>query len=183
MNADYTADVVVAEIAPAIYIHIPFCRKKCNYCDFVSADYADKTTDYADKYLKILAEEFSSRLSSILYPLPSTLYIGGGTPSILSEKQLSFLFRTILAHLAKCATEITFELNPESVTAEKLKLLKDFGVNRLSIGLQTFDNRLLKFLGRVHTAKDFLNCYAITRAIGFNNINIDLFFVIPGQKF
>jgi len=183
-NSDYTDNNVEAGLVPAFYIHIPFCRKKCGYCDFVSADYADKTTDYTDRYLQALSKEISFHFPLPTSYFPLTIYIGGGTPSVLSEKQIVFLFKTILAHLTKCASEkieITFEINPESITEQKLKILKDYGVNRLSIGLQSFNDMILKFLGRVHTVKDFLSCYESARKIGFKNINIDLIFGIPGQ--
>ncbi|PKM92780.1 MAG: coproporphyrinogen III oxidase [Elusimicrobia bacterium HGW-Elusimicrobia-4] len=186
-DTDYTDNNVEAGFVPAFYIHIPFCRKKCNYCDFVSADYTDKTTDYADKYLKTLVKEFS-------FHLPSSVYIGGGTPSILSEKQIEFLFENLFNYFrpkkgisfghnygSSIIPEITFEINPESVTEEKLKLLKSCGVNRLSFGLQALDNNLLKILGRVHTKEDFLKKFDLARKIGFENINIDLIFGIPEQ--
>ena len=183
---DYTDNNVEAGLVPAFYIHIPFCRKKCNYCDFVSTQInADKNADCADRYLKALAEEFSLHLTLYTLHLPLTIYIGGGTPSVLSEKQIEFLFKNLFNYFrnyeSSIIPEITAEVNPESVTEQKLKILKDYGVNRLSIGLQSFDDNILKFLGRVHTVKDFLMCYEIARKIGFGNINIDLIFGIPGQ--
>ncbi|HAX62201.1 MAG TPA: coproporphyrinogen III oxidase [Elusimicrobia bacterium] len=186
MNADRKNNIEAGRLVPAIYIHIPFCRKKCNYCDFVSTQIdADKTTDCADKYLKALTREFAYRLPSTVYRLPSTVYVGGGTPSLLSESQIKFLFEKLFNYFhnyeSSIIPEITFELNPESITGQKLKTLKDYGVNRLSIGLQSFDDDILKFLGRVHNVKDFLRCYETARKIGFMNINIDLIFGIPGQ--
>lgn len=194
-NLNYTDNNVEAGLAPAFYVHIPFCRKKCNYCDFVSTQITQiKNTDYTDEYLKILAKEFSLVLPSTCYPLLSTLYIGGGTPSVFSEKQIDFLFARIFNYFSSCdqrkslfrdessiIPEITFEVNPESITEQKLKTLKDCGVNRLSIGLQSFDDTVLNFLGRVHTVKDFLICYESARKTGFENINVDLIFGIPGQ--
>ncbi|MDD5687886.1 MAG: radical SAM family heme chaperone HemW [Elusimicrobia bacterium] len=222
-----TADLTntTAGFIPAVYIHIPFCRKKCNYCDFVSADYAEKTADYTDKYLNILVNEFTSRLPAKdsvegVEGFPLTVYIGGGTPSLLSEKQIIFLFEKIVSNLMyrdfniidsrlrhsgmtispdvsfpprigvrgklqresnlpKC--EITFEINPESITESKLKLLKSYGVNRLSFGLQSLDDEILKYLGRVHTVDDFKKSYELAKKTGFDNINIDLIFGVPGQ--
>lgn len=187
MNADKKTEGlsnIAAGYIPAVYIHIPFCRKKCNYCDFVSADYEDKTADYIDNYLKVLVKEISLSLPCTLYPVPCTIYIGGGTPSILSEKQLEFLLTNLFQRFRVCAntkSEITFEVNPESITKEKLKILKNFQVNRLSFGLQSFDDDLLKFLGRIHTEEDFLTALKSARETGFENINIDLIFGIPGQ--
>ncbi len=202
ISHDYT-DNVEAGLVPAFYIHIPFCKKKCNYCDFVSiatdctdkdTDYTDDThchseqseesQDYIDRYLQALAKEIDLSVPSTLYPLPSTFYIGGGTPSVLSEKQIDFLLKRLFSNLPKLENskfEITYEINPESITEQKLKTLKDYGINRLSIGLQSFDDKILKFLGRVHTVKDFLRCYKSARKIGFENINIDLIFGIPKQ--
>lgn len=195
-NSDCTYNNVEAGLAPAFYIHIPFCRKKCNYCDFVSIPVrTDKGTDYTDKYLKVLVNEFAVYFSLPAFLSPFTIYIGGGTPSILSEKQLRFLFANLFNYFRpkrgipsgrseqseNITPEITFEMNPESITGRKLKILKDYGVNRLSIGLQSFDDKILKFLGRVHTVKDFLTCYERARKIGFENINVDLIFGIPGQ--
>ena len=170
----------------AFYVHIPFCRSKCNYCDFVSADYGDKTADYADRYLEALVREFSHRLPSTADRHPTTVYIGGGTPSMLSEKQIKFLFETLLDPASVNLNpdlEITFEANPESITEEKLRTLKTSGVNRLSLGLQSFDDDFLRFLGRAHTKDDFLTAFGLARGAGFKNINVDLMFGIPGQTF
>jgi oxygen-independent coproporphyrinogen-3 oxidase len=213
-----------AGFIPAVYIHIPFCRKKCNYCDFVSADYAEKTADYTDRYLNVLVNEFTSHLPAKGlvegFPLASpmfsgglpTVYIGGGTPSLLSEKQIIYLFEKIVYHLmyrdfnitdsrlshsgmtispdvsfprkresVLPKGEVTFEINPESINEGKLKLLKSYGVNRLSFGLQSLDDDILKYLGRVHTVDDFKKSYDLAKKTGFNNINIDLIFGVPGQ--
>ncbi|MFH0947668.1 MAG: radical SAM family heme chaperone HemW [Elusimicrobiota bacterium] len=197
----------VIPVKTGIYIHIPFCRKKCNYCDFVSTPItqmtqrktADGTDDpplaghserseeshnLIDRYLKVLVKEFSFCLPSSIFHLPSSIYVGGGTPSIFSEKQIEFLFSNLFK--SECVRlnppyESTYEINPESITKDKLKLLKSFGINRLSFGLQALDNNLLKILGRVHTKEDFLKKFDIARKIGFENINIDLIFGIPEQ--
>ena len=103
--------------------------------------------------------------------LPTSIYIGGGTPSILSEKQIKFLFNNLFKYINICLNpclEFTVELNPESVTESKLKILKNFGVNRLSIGLQVYDDKLLKFLGRVHTVNDFLVSYNLARKMDYH---------------
>ena len=137
----------------AFYVHIPFCRKKCNYCDFVSADYGDKTADLIGRYLEALYKEFSQRCLSTVNCKPSTVYIGGGTPSILSEKQIEFLFDNLFKSTRMPLSpdsEITFEVNPESITESKLIILKSFGVNRLSFGLQSFDDEHTKIF-RAHS--------------------------------
>ncbi|MFH1541156.1 MAG: radical SAM family heme chaperone HemW [Elusimicrobiota bacterium] len=195
INSVYTNSVTAGD-NPAVYIHIPFCRKKCDYCDFVSMSIdADVVANNPiDEYLEVLAEEFSLSLPFPVLPQtssvanlldlrsPPTIYIGGGTPSVLSEKQIEFLLTRLCAIFSvRKNTEFTFEVNPESVTESKLKILKDFGVNRLSFGLQAFDNNLLKTLGRVHTKEDFLEKFDLARKIGFENINIDLIFGIPEQ--
>ncbi|MDO8735392.1 MAG: radical SAM family heme chaperone HemW, partial [Elusimicrobiota bacterium] len=195
-NSDYTNNNVEAGLVPAFYIHIPFCRKKCNYCDFVSMPIQTgdtqwhseakpkNLTDYTDRYLKTLVNEFSLRFPLPVSHFPLTIYIGGGTPSILSEKQIEFLFNGLFFYLPKLENnelEFSCEANPESITEQKLRILKNFGVNRLSIGLQSLDDKILNFLGRVHTLKDFSRCYESARKIGFENINIDLIFGIPGQ--
>ncbi|MBI5572935.1 MAG: radical SAM family heme chaperone HemW [Elusimicrobia bacterium] len=153
--------------------------------DVIASPDLSGRSNLIDRYLIALAKEIDLSVPSTLYPIPSTLYIGGGTPSILSEKQSEFLFKDLFNYFhnyeSSIIPEITFEANPESITEQKLKTLKDYGVNRLSIGLQSFDNKILKFLGRVHTVKDFLRCYESARRVGFENINIDLIFGIPGQ--
>jgi len=168
-----------------IYIHIPFCRKKCNYCDFVSLP-ADSYTLKRQivNYLLSLSDEMSVFLPGKSSGERLTLYIGGGTPSLLSEKQLEFLFGNILnREYIKNGTidEFTVEVNPESLTDDKLKLFRQYGGNRLSIGCQSLDETILKFLGRVHTKTDFCRCYDLARKNGFENINIDLIFGVPGQ--
>jgi len=168
-----------------IYIHIPFCRKKCNYCDFISLPAGlNSDGNLIDKYMMSLLNEMSVFLPSKPSGRQLTLYVGGGTPSLLSEKQIEYLFNNILNSKYannKSIAEFTVEVNPESVTANKLKLFKKFNVNRLSIGCQSFDDNILKFLGRVHTKADFLRCYNLARETGFKNINIDLIFGVPGQ--
>ncbi|MFN3966205.1 MAG: radical SAM family heme chaperone HemW [Endomicrobiia bacterium] len=167
-----------------VYIHIPFCKKKCNYCDFCSYVRDENTISL---YLDALKREifyYTSFFSFLIAHSSSffTIYIGGGTPSLLNCHQLKFLFDSIIDNFdISKVCEITFECNPESITKEKLKILKDFGVNRLSIGVQSLNDKILKFLGRVHTKNDFLKKYELARRLGFENINIDLIYGIPGQ--
>ncbi|MDR0956623.1 MAG: radical SAM family heme chaperone HemW [Endomicrobium sp.] len=158
-----------------LYIHIPFCKQKCFYCDFFSEKY---NTIIAEKYINTLinhAQQFQNNKID-------TIYIGGGTPSILSLKQIKDLLSSLNRFFDITSTqEFTFELNPESISKEKLQLLKSYGVNRLSIGLQAIKDETLKFLGRIHDFKTFCNIYDIARKEMFNNINIDLIYGLPNQ--
>jgi oxygen-independent coproporphyrinogen-3 oxidase len=158
-----------------LYVHIPFCKEKCFYCDFFSQKY---DMDLADKYIDSLikhAKQFKSRKIS-------SVYIGGGTPSILSLEQIQKLLQNLknIFNLSELK-EFTFELNPESASKEKLHTLKTLGINRLSIGLQSADDRNLESLGRVHDFKIFCNCYDNAKHEGFDNINIDLIYGLPNQ--
>ncbi len=159
-----------------LYIHIPFCRQKCRYCDFAS--YAGKE-NLIDTYLQALAAE-AARYKGNYF---DTLYIGGGTPSLLSVNQLQKLIQIISQNfrLVGDFSESTIEANPESLTREKLDFLRQQGINRLSIGLQSFDDTVLKHIGRIHTVDMFLRAYENARAAGFENINVDLIAGLPGQ--
>jgi len=160
-----------------LYIHIPFCKKKCNYCDFISFENSEHIID---NYLKFINKEI--KLVNINDYKPDTIYVGGGTPSILTEQQIGTLFKIIYSNF-NCGNiqEISYECNPESLTETKLRILKDFNVNRLSIGLQSFNNKYLKILGRLHTTDKFTESFYQARNIGFDNINVDLIYGIPGQ--
>jgi oxygen-independent coproporphyrinogen-3 oxidase len=158
-----------------LYIHVPFCRQKCFYCDFFSIEY---DSVLADRYIKALVKQalqFRDRKIS-------SIYIGGGTPSVLSLKQIETLLRALNDIFSiSLVREFTFELNPESILKEKLSLVKRLGVNRLSMGLQSTEDRFLKFLGRVHNFKTFCSVYDMAREEDFNNINIDLLYGLPNQ--
>ncbi|MFH1379898.1 MAG: radical SAM family heme chaperone HemW [bacterium] len=158
----------------SLYLHIPFCRKKCNYCDFVS--YANKE-NIIESYINAVLSEVTSMARQELY----SLFIGGGTPSVLEANSFKRLFE-VIHHQFHFSTdaEITLETNPESLTKNKLQLFRDLGINRLSIGLQATDDIHLKFLGRIHSYNQFKTAYDKAREIGFNNINIDVMFGIPG---
>ena len=164
-----------------IYIHIPYCKKKCNYCDFISyANNASKVAEYIDSLKK---EIESYNLSS--YNI-TTIYIGGGTPSYIDSKYIEELLKTIKHKLINNKTlwkkiEITIEVNPGTVDINKLKKYKELGINRLSIGLQSTNDTLLKQLGRIHNYQDFLNTYDLAKELGFENINVDLMIGIPNQ--
>ncbi|MCA6069515.1 MAG: radical SAM family heme chaperone HemW [Endomicrobium sp.] len=158
-----------------LYIHIPFCKQKCYYCDFFSVEYdVVLVNKYVDALIKHASQFRNQKINSI--------YIGGGTPSVLSLKQLEKLLQTLnnIFDLSEVC-EFTFELNPESTSKEKLRLLKNFGINRLSIGLQSVEDNSLKFLGRIHDFQTFCNIYDIARKESFNNINIDLIYGLSNQ--
>ncbi|MCG0274769.1 MAG: radical SAM family heme chaperone HemW [Thermosediminibacteraceae bacterium] len=161
----------------ALYVHIPFCVKKCAYCDFNS--YTE--IEYMPLYLDSLKREIS--FYSGLERSVTSIYIGGGTPTILSEKDLASVIETIYrAFNISPSAEFTVEANPETISKGKLTVLKDAGVNRLSLGLQTFKDELLKKLGRIHSSRSFLEKFFMAREEGFANINVDLIFGLPEQK-
>ena len=169
---------------PGLYVHIPFCRKKCGYCDFASTAElaAPDGSSRVDAYLEALAREAGAyaRLAGSF----DTLYVGGGTPSLLSAAQLEKLFFIIssLTGPAGKLAEATFEANPESLSEEKAALFRRAGINRVSVGLQAAQDRLLRGLGRVAMAGDFARAYKVLRTAGFDNINADLMCGLPGQS-
>lgn len=162
-----------------IYIHIPFCVQKCGYCDFLSAP-ADKVV--REQYIEALTEEIRQQESMGSRYKVTSIFIGGGTPSILEGPQTGELLKEIRKHFIVGAdAEITVECNPGTLTEDKLSCYRQSGVNRLSLGLQSADNRELKMLGRIHTYEDFLESFFLARKLGFNNLNVDLMSALPGQ--
>lgn len=165
---------------PALYVHVPFCLRKCYYCDFVSQPYS---TDVAGQYLRALEREAQIYLTS--WPqgqeVPS-IYIGGGTPTALSLEQLKMLLDVLSAFPRIRAAEWTVEANPGTLTADKLRLLRTFGVNRLSLGVQSFDDGLLRYLGRIHSAAEARWAWELARRAGFDNLSADLIYAVPGQS-
>ena len=164
-----------------IYIHIPFCKQKCYYCDFVS--FSNKE-EYIEKYVETLEREIDS------YDLSNynitTIYIGGGTPSRIPSEKIQEILEKIKQKILENQTkwediEITIELNPGTVDEEKIKKYKEIGINRLSIGLQSTNNKLLKEIGRIHTFEDFKSTYNLVKKVGFENINVDLMIGLPNQ--
>ena len=164
----------------SLYIHIPFCVRKCGYCDFLSAPADEKARD---RYVQALLMEIvlyggTDTADRIFFPL----YIGGGTPSTLSVKQLECIMQKI-----KCTfnfhgdMETSMEMNPGTASKEKCRALYQMGINRLSIGLQSTNDMELKTLGRIHSYEDFLNTYTWCREAGFQNINVDLMAALPYQ--
>ncbi len=163
-----------------IYIHIPFCIKKCVYCDFLSfpADDAAKSA-----YMAALNEEIKAMAEAYSAYEVQTVFFGGGTPSCMDKELIKDCLLTIQMHFHVADNaEISLELNPKTATLEKMIFLKEAGINRLSIGLQSADDNELKLLGRIHTYADFLDVYAWARHAGFENINIDLMSALPGQS-
>lgn len=163
----------------SLYIHIPFCVKKCNYCDFLSAPCNEETKQ---KYVDVLCSEIAYRAKQFKDRKVDTVFFGGGTPSILSVEQSVKLMDTIRQkfHILPEA-EISMELNPGTVNRKKLETYQKMGINRLSIGLQSADNDELKILGRIHTWEVFLQTWNMVREVGFTNVNIDLMSALPGQ--
>lgn len=164
-----------------IYIHIPFCKKKCYYCDFIS--YCDKN-ELIDKYIECLKKEiinFAQKYKDV-YDI-TTIYIGGGTPSSINEKYIKNIIDTINNNIVniKKIKEITIEVNPGTITKEKIEQYKMARINRISIGLQSTNNKLLEEIGRIHDFDEFLGTYNMARKVGFKNINVDLMFGLPNQ--
>lgn len=164
-----------------IYLHIPFCKQKCNYCDFVS--FSDKC-DKIENYIECLKKEIN-RFDFSKY-IVTTIYIGGGTPSFINSKYIKLIMNILYNKIdinknKKDNIEITIEVNPGTVTKEKLQDYKEAGINRLSIGLQTSQDGLLKQIGRIHSYKEFIETYKLAKEVGFKNINIDLMIGLPNQ--
>ena len=162
-----------------IYVHIPFCKSKCYYCDFVSFSHKECVWK---NYIDALKKEIIYNAERLKEKEVTTIYIGGGTPSIIDSKDIVQLLQIIKENYnVKGNCEITIEINPGTATEQKLIDYREAGINRLSIGLQSTKNNLLKQIGRIHTYEQFLDSYNIARKIGFNNINVDLMLALPNQ--
>lgn len=165
-----------------IYVHIPFCAKKCYYCDFISFPNKQGTINDYIESLKKEIEYVGAGLVPAQHPEITTIYIGGGTPSFIDAKYILDIIKTIKDNfVVSKEAEITLEVNPGTVTKEKLEEYKKSGINRLSIGLQSTNNALLKQIGRIHTYEQFINTYNLARKVGFKNINVDLMLALPNQ--
>ena len=160
----------------SLYIHIPFCKQKCLYCDFPSYSCKEK---FMDEYIDALNKEILEKAEK--YSI-SSIFIGGGTPSYLQDLSLKNLLITLNKLNLKENIEFTMECNPGTLNRDKLEIMKKYNVNRISLGLQTTKNSILKEIGRIHTYEEFKNNYFLAREIGFDNINIDLMFGLPNQK-
>ena len=163
-----------------IYVHIPFCKSKCNYCDFISFKGQDTKIE---QYIECVPKEIQSKNWENInrnYKI-TTIYIGGGTPSYIEEKYILKIVEALKERIEQKDVEITIEVNPGTINEEKLKQYKNVGINRISIGLQSTSNALLKQIGRIHTFEEFLNTYKIAKKVGFENINVDLMLGLPNQ--
>ncbi|WP_313891791.1 radical SAM family heme chaperone HemW [Psychrobacillus sp.] len=162
-----------------VYIHIPFCHQICNYCDFNKFFFHNQPVD---DYIESLGKEMALWKDQLQDATIETIFIGGGTPTALSEDQLARLFTLIHTYIPMDAVvEFTSEANPDELTFEKMKLMKSFGVNRLSMGVQTFDQELLKVLGRTHSNEHVYEVIENAKKIDFPSISIDLMYGLPNQ--
>lgn len=169
-----------------LYIHIPFCVTKCNYCDFLSfpigrGDEESPCFDRISRYVDALCAEIEGYAKKYPERAVNTVFIGGGTPSLLAPSFMKRIFQSIGKWTLSPDVEFSIECNPGTVTKEKLNIYKQYGVNRLSFGLQSVNDQELSALGRIHTYDDFVSSYRLAREMGFSNINIDLISAIPGQ--
>jgi len=161
---------------PGLYVHVPFCRTKRPYCDF----YSITGPDQIPAFLKALEQE--ARLYRGQFAAFDTLYLGGGTPSLLSGAEIAALVQGVRRHFSFASvTEFSLEANPDDISPEKLRLWRDLGVNRLSLGAQSFNEGELAFLKRRHTAAQTLEAISLIRAAGFENLGLDLIYGLPGQ--
>lgn len=161
----------------SLYVHIPFCLRKCLFCSFViSVGKEHRINDYLDALEMELSFHDGQKVS--------TVYVGGGTPTQMNAQQLKRLFVMMRKYCSwKDNAEFTVEANPEGLTEEKLSVLKEYGVNRLSIGVQSLNDRFLKYLGRAHNREDVFNSLDKVRQFNFDNVNLDLMFAYPDQTF
>ena len=156
-----------------LYVHIPFCKKRCLYCDFFSTTLLERR----EEYVQALLQEIKERDEEAGEPI-RTIYLGGGTPSMLTAEQVQTILQTIGTNDAE---EITIEANPGDLTQEYLSAIRTAGVNRLSIGVQSFQDNLLQMLGRRHNSKQAIEAVQMAQKAGFDNISIDLMYALPGQ--
>lgn len=162
-----------------LYIHVPFCGSKCNYCDFNS--YVGKL-DLAEQYFNCMKKEIDLYREEMALNKVGTIFIGGGTPSCVEHRFIGEILSTCRERYnVSEPCEITIESNPGTITHEKLKAYRKYGINRISIGLQAYQENLLKYLGRQHTSEDFTSSVEMAKEAGFDNINADVIFGIPGQ--
>ena len=161
-----------------IYIHIPFCKQACHYCDF---HFSTNTSKQA-QLLQAIGNELLIQKNYLGEEKINTLYFGGGTPSILSTDEVNNIFDIISGNFDVApSAEITLEANPDDLVSEKLIAFKKIGINRLSIGIQSFDDAVLRFLNRAHDSRMATSSFQEARDVGFENISIDLMYALPGQ--
>ena len=185
-QASLAVDREVREDQVSLYIGIPFCPTRCAYCSFVSAD-VGRTLKLVEPYLEAVLEEveYTGRVLRESGLSIHSLYVGGGTPTTLSARQLERLFSSARAHLPlETCVEYTVEAGrPDTITREKLEVLRDQGVERISINPQTLEDEVLAAIGRKHSAQDILDAYALAREVGFDSINMDLIAGLPRDSF
>lgn len=171
-----------------IYVHIPFCKQKCYYCDFKSYANKERLIEEYIKWLKYEIKEvgtgnkldYENGLDDLVFV--KTIYIGGGTPSYIDSKYIKEIIEEIKTNFKVSKdTEVTIEINPGTVDKQKLLDYMKSGINRVSIGLQSTDDDILRKIGRIHKYDDFLQTYNMAREVGFKNINVDLMLALPGQ--
>src|SRR5271157_5570547 len=159
----------------SLYVHVPFCAQKCVYCAFyseaASGELVNRYTAALVRELEIVADDLK----------PATVFFGGGTPSLLNLRQWEQILRAMARLKLSGAEEFTVECNPATVSADKAKLFRDFGINRISMGVQSLDEKLLDRLGRIHSREMVFKSFDILRRAGFDNLNLDLMFAIPTQ--
>ncbi len=163
---------------PSLYVHIPFCQRKCVYCDF----YSIETVSLMDPFLDALDKEIALAAPAGEGVSFDTLFFGGGTPSLLAPRELERIMHSFRsAFVIREDAEITLETNPGTASPEKLRDYLSLGVNRLSIGIQSFDENELRFLGRIHDAGEAVRCVGLAREAGCRNVSVDLMYSLPGQ--
>ena len=164
----------------SIYIHIPFCKSRCHYCDFCSSLLAESNVE---KYFKYLRREIKLQEDFLRYKIIDTVFIGGGTPSAVDAKFIKEIMEDLSSFEFSKDSEVTIESNPNSLTREKAETYFSSGINRISIGAQSFNEEILKRIGRIHKKDDIYRAIENARSAGFENINLDLMLALPGQKF
>lgn len=162
-----------------LYIHIPFCKQACSYCDFYFVTRRQHTQDFVDELIREIYHKKNSRFTE--EPL-HTIYFGGGTPSLLTPRQIENILKAISEVFDTQLEEITLEMNPDDVSKDYLAGLKSAGINRASMGVQTFNPELLKFMNRAHTSEEALKCLELLEASDFNVFTVDLIYGNPGQS-
>lgn len=161
-----------------LYLHIPFCRQACHYCDF----HFSTSLKQKQEMVKAIATEIVQRKDYLPHPQLDTIYFGGGTPSLLTQNEIELIMETISGHFSISAdAEITLEANPDDLTKEKVKELAQVGINRLSIGIQSFNSEHLTYLNRVHSAQEAENCIKTAQDAGITTLSIDLIYAIPAK--
>ncbi len=158
-----------------VYLHIPFCKSRCKYCDFFSTTQLERREEYVQALLKEIARRVPE------YEEITTIYFGGGTPSLMETEQITRLLNALLAKSSVAPVEITLEANPGDLAPDKLSAMRQIGINRLSIGVQSFNDTELQLIGRRHNAEQAKQAVCDAQQAGFDNISIDLMYALPGQ--